>query len=37
VNSSVVNETFSFPVTLVKGMNKTYNITIGKNYEVIIN
>ena len=37
INSSVANETFSFNVTLEKGMNKTYNITIGKNYEVIIN
>ncbi len=37
INSNNVNEEFSFPVTLEKGKNKTYNITIGKNYEVIIN
>lgn len=37
INSDVVNEEFSFPVTLKQGKNKTYNITIGKNYEVIIN
>ena len=36
VNSSIVNETFSFDITLEKGKNKTYNITIGKNYEVVI-
>lgn len=37
INSGIANETFSFNVTLEQGKNKTYNITIGKNYEVIIN
>lgn len=36
VNSSITNEAFSFPVTLEQGKNKTYNITIGKNHEVVI-
>lgn len=36
VNSDVANEAFSFDVTLEQGKNKTYNITIGKNYEVVI-
>lgn len=36
VNSSTTNETFSFDVTLEQGKNKTYNITIGKNHEVVI-
>lgn len=34
VKSNVANENFSFPVTLEKGEDKTYNITIGKNFEV---
>lgn len=36
VNSNVINEKFSFNVTLEQGKNKTYNITIGKNYEVVV-
>jgi hypothetical protein len=36
INSSNVNEEFSFNVILEQGKNKTYNITIGKNYEVVI-
>ena len=36
VNSSIANETFSFDITLEKGKNKTYNITVGKNHEVVI-
>lgn len=34
VKSNVANENFSFPVTLEQGEDKTYNITIGKNFEV---
>ena len=36
INSSIVSEKFSFNVILEQGKNKTYNITIGKNYEVVI-
>lgn len=36
INSSIETEKFSFNVTLEKGKNKIYNITIGKNYEVVI-
>ena len=36
VNSSNSTEAFSFPVTLEKGKNKTYNITVQKNFEVVI-
>ena len=35
VNTSS-NETFSFNITLKQGKNYTYNITIGKNFEVVI-
>lgn len=36
VNSSKETEQFSFPVILEKGKNKTYNITVQKNFEVVI-
>lgn len=36
INSSIASEKFSFNVILEQGKNKTYNITIGKNYEVVI-
>lgn len=36
VNSSNSTEAFSFPVILEKGKNKTYNITVQKNFEVVI-
>lgn len=36
VNSSKETEQFSFPVTLEQGKNKTYNITVEKNFEVVI-
>ena len=36
VNSSVADETFSFDITLEQGKNKTYNISVGKNHEVVI-
>ena len=36
VNSSNTTEEFSFDVTLEKGKNKTYNITVQKNFEVVI-
>ena len=36
VNSSKETEQFSFPIILEKGKNKTYNITVQKNFEVVI-
>ena len=36
VNSSKDTEEFSFDVELEQGKNKTYNITVEKNYEVVI-
>lgn len=36
VNSSIANETFSFSIELEQGKNKTYNITLEKNFEVVI-
>lgn len=36
VNSSIANEKFSFEITLEQGKNKTCNITVSKNFEVVI-
>ena len=36
VNSSIANETFNFSIELEQGKNKTYNITLEKNFEVVI-
>jgi hypothetical protein len=36
MNSSATNEKFSFDVTLEQGKNKTYNIIVGENHEVVI-
>lgn len=36
INSSIETEKFSFEVILEQGKNKTYNIAIGENYEVVI-
>lgn len=36
INSSIETEKFSFEVVLEQGKNKTYNIAIGENYEVVI-
>lgn len=39
VTIEVINstgETFSFPITLVEGKEKIVNITIGRNFEVVI-